>query len=89
VVLLGAYYAATDGVLAALASARLPVGRLGTGLGAIATATNLARAAASVAFGFVWTRWGRESALLLFSLALCAAMGLAFRQLTAADESKA
>jgi predicted MFS family arabinose efflux permease len=89
VVLLGAYYAATDGVLAALASARLPVGRLGTGLGAVATATNLARALASLVFGYVWTRWGRETALLLFSLGLCASMGVAFRQLTAADKSTA
>jgi MFS family permease len=89
VVLLGAYYAATDGVLAALASARLPVGRLGTGLGAVATATNLSRALASLVFGYVWTRWGRETALLLFSLGLCASMGVAFRQLTAADKSTA
>lgn len=89
VVLLGAYYAATDGVLAALASARLPVGRLGTGLGAVATATNLARALASLVFGYVWTQWGRETALLLFSLGLCASMGVAFRQLKAADKSTA
>jgi MFS family permease len=89
VVLLGAYYAATDGVLAALASARLPVGRLGTGLGTIATATNLARALASLVFGYVWTRWGRETALLVFSLGLCVSMGVVFRQLTAADESNA
>jgi MFS family permease len=89
VILLGAYYAATDGVLAALASARLPVGRLGTGLGAVATATNLARALASLVFGYVWTRWGRETALLLFSLGLCASMGVAFRQLTTADKSTA
>jgi MFS family permease len=89
VVLLGGYYAATDGVLAALASARLPVGRLGTGLAALATATNLARAFASLAFGYLWTRWGRETALLLFSLGLCASMGVALRQLGASGESKA
>jgi hypothetical protein len=82
VVLLGAYYAATDGVLAALASARLPVGLLGTGLAVIATATNLARVLASLAFGFAWTRWGHETALVLFTLGLCAALALAFRQLT-------
>ena len=82
VVLLGAYYAATDGVLAALASARLPVGLLGTGLAVIATATNLARVLASLVFGFAWTRWGHETALVLFTLGLCAALALAFRQLT-------
>jgi Major Facilitator Superfamily len=82
VVLLGAYYAATDGVLAALASARLPVALLGTGLALIATATNLARVLASLAFGFAWTRWGHEPALLLFAVGLCAALALAFRQLT-------
>jgi hypothetical protein len=82
VVLLGAYYAATDGVLAALASARLPVALLGTGLAVIATATNLARVLASLAFGFAWTRWGHETALVLFTVGLCAALALAFRQLT-------
>ncbi len=82
VVLLGAYYAATDGVLAALASARLPVALLGTGLAVIATATNLARVLASLAFGFAWTRWGHETALVFFTLGLCAALALAFRQLT-------
>lgn len=88
VVLLGAYYAATDGVLAALASARLPVGLLGTGLAVVATATNLARASASLAFGYVWTQWGRETALLLFLVGLCAAMGVAFRQLMPTNAGK-
>src|SRR4029450_9132046 len=59
--LLGAHLGGAGGaggVVAALASGRLPVGRLGTGLGAVATATNLARALASLVFGYVWTRWG-------------------------------
>ena len=81
VVLLGGYYAATDGVLAALASGTLPISLRGTGLALLATGSNLARAAASLAFGVTWTWWGRETTLTLFAVALCAAMVVAFFQL--------
>jgi len=81
VALLGGYYAATDGVLAALASATLPVSLRGTGLALLATGTSLGRVAASLAFGVLWTRWGHQTALIVFAAGLCAAMLLAFRQL--------
>jgi MFS family permease len=70
VLLLGAYYAATDGVLAALASGMLPVTLRGSGLALLTTATSVARLAASVAFGWLWTVWGREAATASFGLAL-------------------
>jgi MFS family permease len=55
---LGLFYAATDGVLAAMAAAVLPKAQLGSGLAVVATATSLARLAASVAYGFLWVRGG-------------------------------
>lgn len=56
--LLGAYYAATDGVLTAMAAAVLPSETTGSGLSLLATATNLARILASVAFGIAWSYAG-------------------------------
>jgi MFS family permease len=72
--LLGAYYAATDGVLAAMASAVLPGHVRATGLSVLATGTTLARAGAAVAFGALWTYRGRGMALAIFGLALLFAM---------------
>jgi MFS family permease len=68
--LLGGYYAATDGVLPAMASAALPRDLRGSGLGLVATATSLARLVASVTFGWVWSRWGAASAVTAFAMAL-------------------
>ena len=89
VVLLGGYYAATDGVLAALASAMLPVTLRGTGLALLATGTSLGRVAASLAFGVLWTWWGHETALTVFAAGLCVGMLLAFRQLSSVTSAAA
>ena len=70
VVCLGAYYASTDGVLAALASAVLPATSRGSGLALLTTATSLARVLSSVAFGWLWTVWGQERAIIGVGLAL-------------------
>ena len=51
---LGAYYAATDGVLSAMASAVLPRADRGSGLGLLATGTSLGRFGASLMFGWIW-----------------------------------
>lgn len=75
--LLGAYYAATDGVLAALASRALPAELLTTGLGLLATVTALARLVASILFGALWSRWGTEGAVLVFLVGLLAAWATA------------
>jgi MFS family permease len=76
-VLLGAYYAATDGVLMALASETLPADLRTSGLALLTTATSLARLFASVLFGALWTWGGMESAVTLFAVGLLAAVGLA------------
>ncbi len=72
--LLGAYYAATDGVLAAMASAALPAHLRATGLSVLATGTTLARAGAAVAFGALWTYRGPDMALGIFGVALLGAI---------------
>lgn len=74
VALLGAYYAATDGVLAALASGVLRDGQLGTGLAVVGTVSAVARLLASTAFGALWSWSGPEIALAVFAGALVLAM---------------
>jgi MFS family permease len=72
--LLGAYYAATDGVLMAIASVYLAEDRRAGGLGLLTTATSLARLCSSMLFGLLWTWWGVESAVTLFGVALVLAL---------------
>ncbi|MGW1927544.1 hypothetical protein ACWCQ0_54135, partial [Streptomyces massasporeus] len=79
--LLGVFYAATDGVLMALAGPFLTEGRQASGLAVVQTAQALARLGAAVAFGAVWTASGPETALVAALLALTAAMCCAARLL--------
>jgi len=72
--LVGASYAATDGVLAALASATLDEDVRGSGLAVLTTATNLARFLASVGFGALWTFAGLHTAIIVCGVALIVAM---------------
>ena len=71
---LGAYYAATDGVLQALASALLPDRLRASGLALLVTATSLAKLASSLAFGLAWTLGGLELAATAFAAALTVAL---------------
>ncbi|MDX2558196.1 MFS transporter [Streptomyces sp. TX20-6-3] len=79
--LLGVFYAATDGVLMALAGPFLTEGRQASGLAVVQTAQALARLGAAVAFGAVWTASGPETALVAALLALTAALCCAARLL--------
>jgi MFS family permease len=72
--LLGGYYAMTDGVLMALASALLPSGLHGSGLALLATATGGARLLASALFGALWTQWSVETAVVCFVVGLVVAI---------------
>jgi hypothetical protein len=85
--LLGAYYACTDGVLMATASALLPSGLRAGGLALLATAIGLARLVASVLFGAAWNWWGLESALALFLIGLGATMLMAAPTLSRVDRN--
>ena len=64
--LLGIYYAATDGVLMALASGLLPPHLRTTGLALLTTGTGVARLLASTLYGAVWNWVGAEQALLVY-----------------------
>ena len=75
--LLGAHYALTDGVLMAFASGRLPTERRGSGLALLTTAAGLARLLGSVVFGMLWTRYGAGTAVPVFLIALAAAIAAA------------
>jgi MFS family permease len=57
-ILHGAFYAATDGVLAALISDASPAALRASSLSALATSTSLARLCGSVVVGFLWARQG-------------------------------
>lgn len=84
VVLLGSYYAATDGVLMALVARRLPPDVRGTAMGAVQTAVAGGRLLSSIAFGALW--WGTSAtvALCVFAAGLLLALPAAARLLRAA-----
>ena len=73
-VLLGVFYAATDGVLAALASQLTPPDKLATGLGAAQTVVALSRLTASVGFGVLWFAVGPSVAMVV--VGSCLAVGV-------------
>ena len=77
IALFGAYYAATDGVLTAMAAAVLPASRSGSGLALLATATNVSRLISSIVFGWLWTIMGPRAATVSYFIALLAAIVVA------------
>jgi MFS family permease len=72
--LLGTFYAATDGVLSALATQFTPPGATATGIAAAQTMVAIARLLASTGFGFLWFFAGRGTAVLIVSAALALAI---------------
>jgi MFS family permease len=70
--LLGTFYAATDGVLMALAGPLLPESARAGGLAILQTGQAIARFACSLAFGAAWTWWGPSPALAAGLAALAA-----------------
>lgn len=73
-ILLGIFYAASDGVLAALAAQYTPAGSTASGIAAAQTVVALARLLASVGFGFLWFALGRENAVLIVAALLAVAI---------------
>lgn len=73
--LLGVFYAATDGVLMAVAAPLAPAGLRGGSLALVQTGQAAGRAVGAIAFGAAWTAWGPRTALVaaVAALALCAA----------------
>ncbi len=87
--LVGVYYAATDGVLAALAGGVLPAGHMSTGQALVSTVWAVARLLAATMFGACWTVWGAEGALQLFLIGMLASVAAAFLVLRNLDASPA
>ena len=85
-VLLGTYYAATDGVLMALASMTLPAALRGSGLALLVTATSVGRLLASIVFGTIWTWQDVDTAIAAFAVGLLIAMALAATALRLSPE---
>jgi hypothetical protein len=79
---LGAFYAATDGVLAAIASAVLPASERATGLAALSTISALARAASALAVGALWAALGMPAAVAVAGLGVCLALAVGAKMLT-------
>jgi MFS family permease len=75
--LLGAFYAATDGVLMALGSSVVPEAIRGSGLALLGTVTSVGRLIASLAFGGLWTLWGIDVAMACFGGGLVVAAAVA------------
>ena len=89
VLALGAYYAATDGVLMALAGRMLPPEHVASGMATLATLTSLARFFSSVAFGWIWSTGDAATAVRVSGTALIAAMVIAAFALSRINDSGA
>ncbi|MFF2523027.1 MFS transporter [Streptomyces liangshanensis] len=85
-ILHGAFYAATDGVLAAATARAVPPQHLGAGQALVGTGQALARFVCSLGFGAAWTLWGGRTALAVTAAALVAAAVAASFVLRTADE---
>jgi MFS family permease len=77
----GLFYAATDGVLMALAAPLLPSVARTTGLAVIQTVQAAARFVSSLAVGTLWSAWGARAALLAMAAGLVVAVAAGARVL--------
>ncbi|WP_055524629.1 MFS transporter [Streptomyces graminilatus] len=85
-VLHGAFYGATDGVLAAATAGAVPAQHQGAGQALVGTGQALARFACSLAFGAAWSLWGGRTALAVTAGALAVSAVVASFVLRTADE---
>lgn len=85
--LLGAFYAATDGVIAAVAGRLVPIGVRASGIATAQTVVALARLVSSLGFGVLWFAVGPQSALILVGVLLALAIPFALREVLALDRS--
>ncbi len=77
--LLGAYYACTDGVLMAAVGGWLPANLRASGFAVVTTTTGLARLAESLLFGALWSTWGMAWAIGAFAVGTTFALLLTAR----------
>jgi MFS family permease len=72
----GAYYAATDGVMAALVSGTTPSEVRASGLAALTTASSLTRLASSIIVGVIWSWRGPGTVVIVALFATMAVLAL-------------
>jgi MFS family permease len=87
--LLGTYYAATDGVLMALAGSTIPESVRTSGFGIVTTATATTRFGSSLAFGALWAVFGPAAAVRVFLIGLVIVLPLAAIVLRRSQEAEA
>lgn len=85
--LLGAFYAATDGVIAAVAGRLVPTGVRASGIATAQTVVALSRLLSSLCFGVLWFAMGPQSALVLVGVLLAIAIPIAFREILVLDRT--
>jgi MFS family permease len=88
--LLGLYYAGTEGVLMAMASAAVSPELRASGLAVLATAIALGKMGSSLLFGWIWGAYGFRSAVLTFGAILLVALltaGFSLRRISTASGS--
>jgi MFS family permease len=76
-VALGGFFAATEGVMPALAGAMLPEKLQASGLGILTTVVSIGSLLSSLAFGALWFAIGLQSAVIVFAAALALAIAAA------------
>lgn len=79
--LLGAYYACTEGVLMAMSSAVIPAEHRTIGIATVATSIAMAKLLSSVLFGWLWQSFGMRVAVIFFIFALGVALLVTFLRL--------
>lgn len=87
-ILLGSYYAATEGVLVAMASSWLPKARRTTGIALLLTAIGLGKLASSLLFGWLVMQRGERFALACFLVVLAGVVALVWYLLGNAREQQ-
>jgi MFS family permease len=85
--LLGAFYAATDGVIAAVAGRLVPTGVRASGIATAQTVVALARLVSSLGFGVLWYTVGPQSALALVAVLLALTIPVAMREVLVLDRT--
>jgi MFS family permease len=70
IALMGAYYAATDGVVPALTSAFVDARRRATGLSLVGSANDVGKILSGLTFGWLWSRFDVQVATTVFAAGL-------------------
>jgi MFS family permease len=91
IVCMGAYYAATDGVVPALTSAVVDARVRATGLALVGAANDVGKILSGVVFGFLWSRLDIPAAVGIFAaglLVMVIVAGPALRRLQSEVEAE-